>query len=98
MGERYPKKREAFYGTGRWKALRKAALIRDHYWCVRCRRRPATTVHHVIPRTERPDLEMELDNLESLCPQCHEQVHPDRGGKKNQGVRETPGAIRVIVI
>lgn len=32
-------------------------------------------VHHIIPVEERPDLRLVLDNLESLCFECHEAHH-----------------------
>ena len=79
-----------------WRRLREAALIRDHYWCARCGRRPADTVHHIVPVTERPDLAMELNNLQSLCRQCHNQLHPEKGCRGRQP--GLPEGVRVMVI
>nr|DAZ74933.1 MAG TPA: HNH endonuclease [Caudoviricetes sp.] len=90
------KKRDAYYGTVAWRRLREAALIRDHYWCARCGRRPAGTVHHIVPVTERPDLAMELNNLQSLCRQCHNQLHPEKGCRGQQP--GLPEGVRVMVI
>lgn len=90
---------DPFYKSGAWKRLRKAALERDHYWCQRCRRKPAEIVHHVIPREERPDLSLTLENLESVCAMCHAQLHPEKGAKTFRGQRpETPTGIRIIEI
>lgn len=90
------KKREAFYGTAAWRNVRKAALIRDHYWCCRCRKRPADTVHHLIHVEDAPEKAMDLDNLQSICRQCHNQLHPEKGGKDKES--EMPLGVRVVVI
>ena len=75
------KESDPFYHTAAWKRARQAALMRDHGMCRECmdrmragigvRPNRATMVHHVIPRSERPDLELVLDNLISLCPLHH---------------------------
>lgn len=87
---------DPFYRSQAWKNLRKAALIRDHYLCRRCKRRAANTVHHVLPREEYPERSLDLDNLESLCARCHNQEHPEKG-RKGEAAR-LPEGIRVIVI
>lgn len=94
---RYPKQKDPFYGSEAWARAREAALLRDHYWCARCGRRAATTVHHIQPRKLRPDLALALDNLQSLCPRCHNQLHPERGrrGGESPGL---PSGVRVIEI
>lgn len=56
-------------------------LQRDLYWCQACNRRWANTVHHKIPRTERPDLALHPDNLEAICAACHAGEHPEKGEK-----------------
>ncbi len=85
------KRNDPFYTSTAWRKLREQALIRDHYECQQCVKlmemgklfRPsrATMVHHIIPRTLRPDLELDLDNLISLCDSCHNKEHPERGFK-----------------
>lgn len=85
------KQADPFYHSGPWLAVRAQALIRDHETCQIClaafragkmrRPRRATIVHHIIPRTERPDLELDLDNLQSVCATCHNQEHPEKGGE-----------------
>ncbi len=84
------KQSDPFYHTDAWLAVRAVALLRDHGVCQIClaafragkmrRPRSATIVHHIIPRTERPDLELDLDNLQSVCSKCHNQEHPEKGG------------------
>lgn len=72
-----------FYGSRAWTELRRIKLSRDPF-CERCPEReglngwqftPATTVHHRIERSARPDLALDLDNLESLCAACHNRHH-----------------------
>lgn len=69
------------------------ALQRDNYLCQECLRKKrivkATEVHHIKPIADFPTLALNLDNLESLCWDCHEQTKP-RGGKNaplSEGVR-----------
>jgi len=55
--------------TTQWRRLRRRALQRDRYRCVRCgRRRPTRLeVHHVNGVTT----DDRLENLETLCETCH---------------------------
>jgi 5-methylcytosine-specific restriction protein A len=72
-----PDRREAvrFYGSVRWKKLR-LWVLQMHPLCVACKSegtlRPATVVDHIKPRSERPDLAYDQDNLQPLCKTCHE--------------------------
>lgn len=74
---------DKFYTSKRWRRLREAALRRDQFQCVECRKyfrsREATTVHHVRSREEYPELQWRLDNLVSLCDACHNRLHPEKG-------------------
>lgn len=86
------KESKPFYHTARWKKCRRAVLIRDHGMCVDCMERftagygvkpaPAVMVHHVIPYEERPDLALDMNNLVSLCAECHARRHPEKGGSR----------------
>jgi len=66
------------YDLAVWKKLRKQALIRDKYLCQSClennRITQAQEVHHVLPVESHPELQLTLDNLQSLCRPCHEQT------------------------
>ena len=83
------KKSNPFYHTPAWRRARAAALARDHGMCCDCmdrfragygiRPRRADMVHHIIPLEQRPDLALQLDNLRSLCSQCHNENHPEKG-------------------
>ena len=102
------KESDPFYHTAAWKRLRQVALMRDGGMCQDCmdrmragigvRPNRATLVHHIIPRSERPDLELRLDNLRALCPECHEKNHPERRSKQKRKTLERIGqhSMRVI--
>jgi 5-methylcytosine-specific restriction endonuclease McrA len=63
-----------FYASTAWMKLRRYKLNVDPL-CQECKQRslvvPATEVHHVKERREYPDLELDYDNLQSLCRDCH---------------------------
>jgi hypothetical protein len=62
------------YGTAAWQRTRKAVLRRDGFVCrvqgPRCTGR-ATSVHHIIPSSQRPDLFWAADNLVAACGACN---------------------------
>jgi 5-methylcytosine-specific restriction enzyme A len=64
------KEDQRFYHSKAWLAAREEVLQRDSV-CKRCDIAPSTEVHHKEERTKRPDLELDLDNLEGLCKPCH---------------------------
>lgn len=81
---------ESFYSSGAWKHVRELAKKRDHYLCVDCLREgkvtPAEEVHHIIPLTPEnigdPMIALRLDNLKSLCRECHKKYDPKRVQKR----------------
>ena len=54
-----------------WQHARRAAMERDKHRCVKCGKAGAMEVHHVTPLHESAELAYELDNLESICRDCH---------------------------
>lgn len=60
--------------TRRWRKLRALKLDANPRceWSAGCGR-PATEVDKIIPYAERPDLQFDWDNLQSLCHDHHEQ-------------------------
>ena len=64
-----------FYASARWRRVREAALWRDGGLCVLCKAigvlTPAVEIDHIQPRSDRPDLELTIDNLQSLCKKHH---------------------------
>jgi len=68
---------DRFLRSAAWLAMRKTKLEQDpfcerHAW--RGQSILATDVHHREARAARPDLALELSNLESLCHRCHSQA------------------------
>lgn len=63
-----------FYRSGAWKGQRKNALRRDMFTCADCGGR-ANEVHHIVELTAENINDMKialgLDNLISLCHDCH---------------------------
>lgn len=83
-----------FYGKIAWKEIRDAVMKRDAWLCVDCMKRgiykPAEEVHHIIPIT--PDnindesITLNMDNLVSLCKDCHHARHekPNLGERRKR--------------
>lgn len=71
-----------FYKSTAWKHKRKHILRRDNYECQKCKREgrysKATDVHHVKRLDNHPEFALTDDNLESLCPACHNREHPEK--------------------
>lgn len=84
---------DKIYHTARWKKARKTVLIRDSYLCQECLRRgliiQANIVHHIIPLRDDINKAFDLDNLESICPACHNKEHPERSGGKKKNNNKT---------
>ena len=104
------KESDPFYHSAAWKRVRQVALMRDGGMCQDCMDRMragfggkpnrATMVHHIIPRSERPNLELDPDNLRALCAECHEKEHPERRSRKKRKTLERTGkhGMRIIKV
>jgi 5-methylcytosine-specific restriction endonuclease McrA len=81
---------EKFYKSKQWQIARETAIKRDRYLCVDCLRRdmvtPAEEVHHIIELTPEnindPSISLNLDNLVSLCRECHKARHGNRDPRR----------------
>lgn len=62
---------ESYYYTGEWKELRQKVFQRDNNKCVRCGDK-AEQVHHLTYERFKNEL---LEDLESVCFQCHSTIH-----------------------
>ena len=75
-----------FYRSEKWKRVRSRMLRRDGYTCVICKRygrhRPATIVHHIKSLEDYPELRFDPNNLMSVCMDCHNKLHPEKGGRR----------------
>lgn len=90
-------KSQGFYHTSAWRRIRVQALQRDHYLCQAClknnRFTKATEVHHIKELEDHPELALDLDNLQSLCWDCHEKTKDHRRCSV-----EIPKGVKVIKI
>ncbi|MEH7490843.1 HNH endonuclease [Neobacillus niacini] len=68
-----------FYKGKDWMSLRLVALRRDNQECQNCKSRgkyrKADCVHHMKEVKDHPELALSLDNLQSLCNSCHNEIH-----------------------
>ena len=60
-----------FLETQEWKQLSRKIRKRDEQ-CLRCKSKNGLCADHIIPRSRRPDLELEEFNLQTLCWQCND--------------------------
>lgn len=69
----------SFYKSTKWKRKRAVILRRDEYRCQESKRygktEPATTVHHIYPLEEYPELALMDWNLISLSDRRHNEMH-----------------------
>ena len=88
-----------FYGSTKWKTVRKAYIKSKQGLCERCLKKglivPAEEVHHKV-RLTRDNINDDavttnFDNLEALCTECHEKEHEEDAKhrwKKHKGYRD----------
>lgn len=73
------------YRSPRWRRKEKYIKRRDGYICQWCKRygriREAEVVHHIKPVEDYPELAYIDDNLVSICNECHNKAHPEKGRK-----------------
>jgi 5-methylcytosine-specific restriction endonuclease McrA len=66
------KQRGSFYDEPRWLQLRYDVLKHYGRVCMLCRETSGQMhVDHIIPRSKRPDLEFDFNNLQVLCRDCN---------------------------
>lgn len=68
-----------FYASGEWQALAERAREEQHNECQRCKAAgyysPCEIVHHKKYVRKHPELALDINNLECLCRNCHENEH-----------------------
>jgi len=79
----------AFYRSAAWRrcrrefaALNPKRICAEHF--KRGRIEPATIVDHIVPRSVRPELELNVANLQWLCQTCHNQ----KTARDNKAIRK----------
>ena len=86
------------YGTAAWKRTRRVVLQRDGHTCQvgapGCTIR-ATTVHHILPSSQHPELFFQLDNLQAACRACNS--HGQLVRSDNRANRQTIAHLEAIV-
>lgn len=88
MGWSSLSRHERGYGSA-WDKVRKLALKRDRHLCIPClaggRPTQATQVDHIKPKAKGGTDDM--DNLQSICTECHEaKTAQDEGRKVKRNV------------
>ncbi len=58
----------------RWKEVRRLAVARDKQ-CLKCGILKPLSVHHLLPKSLYPEKTFDLNNLRTLCCNCHMQLH-----------------------
>ena len=61
----------SLYRSKRWEWTKKAVKKRDGYRCTECGNAGRLEVHHKVMAKHNPELFFRLDNLASLCRNCH---------------------------
>ena len=76
-----------FYSSASWKRVAKAAkqrcgYIDEYALAYENKMLPGTTVHHIYPLKERPELALSLDNLVVVSSRTHKKIHTayEQGG------------------
>ena len=73
------REKRRFLASKQWQILRMKVFTRDQWRCVQCGRPGRLECDHVVPVSEGGALDS-LDNLQSLCRDCHisKHMHPER--------------------
>ncbi len=62
--------------------------MKIYHLCQVCYRQgrvtPARTVHHIVHIKDNWGKRLDLDNLETICLECHNKEHPEKGAKNKK--------------
>lgn len=67
---------------------RKKVLKRDNYRCVLCNSRKNITLHHIIPIIINPDKRKDINNIVTLCFDCHKKAHGISWNQVDEAIAE----------
>lgn len=86
--------RHVFYDSPEWKELRLEAIARDNEECQWCKYEGKVTktnleVDHIKELEFYPELALDIDNLRTLCKDCHNKRHERFNYKKKKIDKET---------
>ncbi|OCX40273.1 hypothetical protein KV46_10120 [Staphylococcus haemolyticus] len=80
-----------FYHSKEWRNKRKQVLLRDKYLCQSCLRKGYVNpvkkgqrfyVHHIIELKDDWEKRLDMNNLETVCAECHLESH--RGQRRKR--------------
>lgn len=81
--------RDPFYGTYQWKQLRDR-FIANNPLCKPCEDAGITTASliadHILERADRPDLELDEENLQAMCLSCHSRKTRIEAARRRRGM------------
>lgn len=88
--------RKQFYQSTEWRRLRRKALERDHYECQWCAMQGKVStandtvleVDHIKELKDYPELALDINNLRTLCKECHNERHNRFNFKSNQSKKK----------
>ena len=93
--------RAAFYSSSEWRRLREEVLRRDHWECQWCKLEGKVVtnadtileVDHIKELEYYPELALDIDNMRTLCKECHNKRHErfqyrKSKAKENKNYRE----------
>lgn len=92
---------QRFYASRRWRELREMLIIQRHGRCDRCgadysadtRGLIAHHREHLTDETLKdPQVAVNPENIEIVCPKCHSHYHPEKGFTKRKQVFIVYGA------
>lgn len=75
--------RAKFYGSSDWRSLRAKRLEMDNHECLWCKAEGKVTtkydsileVDHIKELEDYPELAIDIENLRTLCKDCHNKRH-----------------------
>ncbi|XOQ58032.1 MAG: Putative HNH endonuclease [Lactobacillus delbrueckii] len=92
--ERFGTNNNEFYRSASWRSIRQQVLQRDMHLCQICKAEGrytlGDTVHHIEPLRKTGDdsyKAFSMDNLITVCRQCHNRLHREKGMKLQKKIR-----------
>jgi len=79
--EAYITGRENLEGYRGWPIIRECRFRYDNYTCQKCGRKYELQVHHLTYKRFGRE---ELEDLQTLCTRCHNDIHAEEGDKATE--------------
>lgn len=64
---------QAIKNDPRWKEAKRLCHDRDGWACTECGETERLEADHITRLSDAPELAFDLDNLQTLCDQCHDE-------------------------